>query len=164
MARTPVRYLAEEQRRLPLRPFGSGGVHRALIPWSPRVRLQVTASNFSLGLRSVCLHLADSPRTTSALFRGGYCPIRPVMHSRCLSAAGIRFLVRSCACWGVRPPLPLAYRHSCRTPSGLSRSACVRDDRGGCRFYSGAVVSGAQATAAPVCVAQDRRVNHPTAA
>ncbi len=74
MAYTLVRYVAEEQRRLPLRPCGSGGVHRALLPWSPQVRLQVTASNFSLGLRSVCLHLDDSPRTTSAPFQAGYQP------------------------------------------------------------------------------------------
>ncbi len=41
----------------------------------------------------------------------------------------------------VRPPLPLAYQRCRWTPSGLSRSACVSCDRGGCRLYSGAEVS-----------------------
>ena len=47
---------------------------RERTPEGPQVRLQVTASNVSLGLRSVCLHLDDSPRTTSAPFRAGYMP------------------------------------------------------------------------------------------
>ena len=45
------------------------------------------------------LVLATSHSATSAPFRGGYCPIRRVMVSPCLSAAGIRFLAVLCPLW-----------------------------------------------------------------
>ena len=42
---------------------------------------------------------ATSHPATSAPFRGGYCPIRRVMDSPCLSAAGLRFLAVLCPLW-----------------------------------------------------------------
>src|SRR5262249_14999122 len=76
----------------------------------------------------------------SAPFRVGYGPIRPVMTSRCLSAAGLRFLDH---------PVPTEdFRRSCvrptdcrQTPGGFPRSAPSRGDWGGCLLYSGVVVS-----------------------
>jgi hypothetical protein len=89
---------------------------------------------------------------TSAPFRvRAAARIRPVMHgtgegpvvavvSRCLSAAGIRFL-------GIRfPPRDSAFltvglpSTSARTTTGLPRSACMRPSRGGCRLCPGATV------------------------
>jgi len=63
------------------------------------------------------------------------------MHSRCLSAAGIRFLDVPFPL-EVRPPLRLAHRRidHRRTPLGFPRSAPTRCNRVGCRLYSGAVV------------------------
>ena len=44
----------------------------------------------------------------------------------------------SCARWGIPPSSRSAYRQATAwTPSGLSRSACVRYDRGGCPLYPG---------------------------
>jgi hypothetical protein len=62
------------------------------------------------------------------------------MPSRCLSAAGLRFLDH---------PLPTGdFRRSCvrptdlgQTPSGFPRSAPLRADWGGCLLYSGGMVS-----------------------
>jgi len=45
------------------------------------------------------LVLATSHSATSAPFRGGYCPIRRVMSSPCLSAAGLRLLAVLCPLW-----------------------------------------------------------------
>jgi len=76
----------------------------------------------------------------SAPFQVGQYPIQPVMASRCLSAAGVRFLdhpvptggfCRSC----VRPT-----DHR-QTPLGFPRSAPSSCDWGGCLLYSGVVVS-----------------------
>src|SRR5205823_573303 len=84
---------------------------------------------------------------TSASFRIGYHPIGPVMNSRCLSAARLRFLGHPVLLEDL-PPLPLAYCPvgylsllSIRPPSGLSRSASSRCDWGGRPFYSGVLVS-----------------------
>src|SRR5215210_4201131 len=107
----------------------------------------------------VCTWLA-LPEPRQRPFRLGSDPIRPVMPSRCLSAAGFRFLVRSCACWGVRPPLPLAYQRCRWPPSGLSRSACVSCDRGGCRLYSEAEVSVVRLLEGRTLFAWYYRVNH----
>jgi hypothetical protein len=41
------------------------------LPFGPQVRLQLPASNFSFGWRSLCLRLDGSPRTTSAPFQAG---------------------------------------------------------------------------------------------
>ena len=79
-------------------------------------------------------------RPASAPFQVGYCPIQPVMASRCLSAAGLRFLDR---------PIPTEdFRRSCVWPTdldqtslGFPRSAPSSCDWGGCLLYSGVVVS-----------------------
>jgi hypothetical protein len=79
-------------------------------------------------------------RSMSAPFEVGYRPIQPVMTSRCLSAAGLRFLDH---------PVPTGdFRRSCvrppdlgQTPLGFPRSAPARADWGGCLLYSGGMVS-----------------------
>jgi hypothetical protein len=76
----------------------------------------------------------------SAPFRVGQCPIQPVMPSRCLSAAGLRF---------VDHPVPTEdFRRSYVWPTdrgqtslGFPRSAPSSCDWGGCLLYSGVVVS-----------------------
>jgi hypothetical protein len=79
-------------------------------------------------------------RSTSAPFRVGYNPIQPIMSSRCLSAAGLRFL-------DLPSPSGISgHPYGGRTdrgqiPGGLSRSAPSRGDWGGCLLYSGVVVS-----------------------
>jgi hypothetical protein len=45
------------------------------------------------------LVVATSHPATSAPCRGGYCPIRRVMASPCLSAAGLRFVAVLCPLW-----------------------------------------------------------------
>jgi hypothetical protein len=79
-------------------------------------------------------------RSTSAPFRGGQSPIQPVMPSRCLSAAGLRFLDRPLPTGAFSRPYGWLTDRS-QTPVGLPRSAPSRRDWGGCLLYSGGVVS-----------------------
>src|SRR3989442_8016732 len=91
----------------------------------------------------------------SAPFQVGQCPIQPVMASRCLSAAGLRFLDH---------PVPTGdFRHPCvrptdlsQTPLGFPRSAPSSCDWGGCLLYSGVVVSLLRGVCEPLATAADR--------
>jgi hypothetical protein len=87
---------------------------------------------------------AGSPGPRQRSFEPGIRPIRPVMREPLAGepASGPGFLLPfghrrsllgpSCARWGTGPSSRSAYRRaSRRTPSGLSRSACDRYDRGG---------------------------------
>ena len=74
-----------------------GSVHR-------RFRLRQTCT--VLSRHSVAFRVI--PVLTSAPLQVGYCPIQPVMYSRCLSAAGLRFLSYPVPL-GVGPRLRLAY-------------------------------------------------------
>ena len=92
---------------------------------------------------------------TSATFQFGYYPIGPVMNSRRLSAARLRFLGHLGPLEDL-PPLPLAYWPegyrpflSTRPPSGLSRSAQSRCDWGGRPLYSGALGSSCRTRELP---------------
>jgi hypothetical protein len=74
-----------------------GSVHR-------RFRLRQTCT--VLSRHSVAFRVI--PVLTSAPLQVGYCPIQPVMYSRCLSAAGLRFLSYPVPL-GAWPRLRLAY-------------------------------------------------------
>ena len=78
----------------------------------------------------------------------------------------------SCSRWGVRPSSRSAYRtriDAVRTPTGLSRSARARHDRGGCPLYPGTAVSSRPvSTPRPAPAASQRpaltpRCNNPSA-
>jgi len=81
------------------------------------------------------------------------------MDSRCLSAAGLRFL-------GLRFPLGSSALLTSglpadrRTATGFPRSARKRYDRGGCHLYSGAVVSARDLISWSRPMAQYRRISH----
>jgi len=72
----------------------------------------------------------------SAPFRVGYGPIQPVMNSRRLSAAGIRFSQHPLPTGGI--VLPYGWTTGqIQTPLGLSCSALVRCERVRCLLYAG---------------------------
>ena len=97
-------------------------------------------STFSQPLGGFTFSSSEASCSTSAPFQVGQCPIQPVMTSRCLSAAGFRFLEH---------PIPTEdFRRSCvwptdlgQTPLGFPRSAPSSCDWGGCLLYSGGMVS-----------------------
>jgi hypothetical protein len=64
-----------------------------------RVTFTRLGSELFLWMSALLLVLATSHPATSAPFRGGYDPIRRVMSSPCLSAAGLRFLAVLCPLW-----------------------------------------------------------------
>ena len=100
------------------------------------------------------LSTSEAACSTSAPCQVGQCPIQPVMYSRCLSAAGLRFLEH---------PIPTGdFRHSCvrptdcrQTPLGFPRSAPSSCDWGGCLLYSGVVVSLPRGVCEPLTTAAD---------
>jgi hypothetical protein len=124
---------------------GSPGRHRARVCCHRRPTCpSVPASRLAL--------LRRLTRPASAPFRAGApAPIRPVMREPLAEepAPGSRFpaAFRPPAFASrafLRPPgysasltVGLPAHTTCRTPSGLSRSACVRDGRGGCPLYPG---------------------------
>lgn len=63
--------------------------------------------------------------------------------------AGIRFLDRPAPSRGLGPPSRSAYRTNARTPTGLSRSARSRPDRGGCSMDPGAAAQAVEVSAYP---------------
>lgn len=110
-------------------------------PPSKGVRLLAKpASNLSPLFACRLARWPEATCSTSACLHSRYDRIQPVMHSRCLSAAGFRFLEHP-------PPagefsLPHGRLTGLRqTPTGLSRSALLRRDWGGCPLYSGTGVS-----------------------
>ena len=101
------------------------------------------------------MSLSEAACSTSAPFQVGQGPIQPVMTSRCLSAAGLRFLEH---------PVPTGdFRRSCvrptdgrQTPLGFPRSALPSCNWGGCLLYSGVVVSLPKGVCEPPATAVSR--------
>jgi hypothetical protein len=92
-------------------------------PYDRCSRVTFTRSGIELFLwiSSLLLVVQTSHPATSAPFRGRHDPIRRVMASPCLSAAGLRFLA-VLSHWSISTTLRCAY---CpwQTPLGLPRSA-----------------------------------------
>jgi len=109
-------------------------------------------STFSQPLGGFTFSISEAPCSTSAPFQVRQCPIQPVMTSRCLSAAGLRFLEH--------PIPPEDFRHPCvwptdrgQTPLGFPRSAPSSRNWGGCLLYSGVVVSLPRGVCEPLATA-----------
>ena len=103
-------------------------------------------------------------RCASASFRIGYCPIQPVMLSRRLSAAGIRFSQHPLPTGELAVPRGSVTGQG-QTPLGLSCSAFVRSERVRCLLYAGAYGARAGFCEAPFsCVAHYCRISHLSAA
>ena len=111
-------------------------------------------STFSQPLGGFTFSSSEASCSTSAPFQVGQCPIQPVMPSRCLSAAGLRFLEH---------PVPTEdFRRSYVRPTdprqtsvGFPRSAPSSRDWGGCLLYSGVVVSLLRSVCEPLATAAD---------
>jgi hypothetical protein len=111
-------------------------------------------STFSQPLGGFTFSTREAACSTSAPFQVGQCPIQPVMTSRCLSAAGLRFLEH---------PVPTEdFRRSyvrptdlSQTPLGFPRSAPSSCDWGGGLLYSGVVVSLFRGVCEPLATAAD---------
>ena len=114
-------------------------------------------STFSQPLGGLTFSSSETSCSTSAPFQVGQCPIQPVMTSRCLSAAGFRFLEH---------PMPTEdFRRSYVRPTdprqtsvGFPRSAPSSRDWGGCLLYSGVVVSLRRGVCEPLATAADQPV------
>jgi hypothetical protein len=111
-------------------------------------------STFSQPLGGFTFSSREASCSTSAPFQVGYDPIQPVMPSRCLSAAGLRFLEH---------PLPTEdFRRAYVRPTdchqtslGFPRSALSSCAWGGCLLYSGVVVSLLRGVWEPLATAAD---------
>ena len=121
-------------------------------PSLPRPRILSSPSNLPFGSGvTACVAPQAHQTRVSALSGRGNRPIRPVMREPLAeeSASGSRFpaAFRPPAFASrvfLRPPgdsasltVGLPAQATCRTPSGLSRSACMRYGRGGCPLYPG---------------------------